>query len=507
MNIDALVGEHIATGGQGAVHEDRRAPRERVVKLYRQPPTTEQISWRTHLTTIDRWMRPSDADDLHRLTAWPIEVHEVAGQVAAVLPRAPAEFVGTLKIAESSRYVLRELSYLVKPEYFAGKAIRSAPPDVSGEQLLEIAIALSVAVRALHENDLVYGDFSYKNLLWSKSPERPVFLLDCDTILSSRQAAAEKARAWSKEWEPIPGLSPGQNDIALLATAVGRILTRDSHVTVGAPDFDHRGSSIDAPLRRVLSRTAQRSSGIVADDIIEALTRLRSPVVRARIAATAEASGYAVRVLRDRHAETEGRGDAADLARRQLESEGECIAAVRAREFAKARALRGRFDTRFTPDIAPDDLEAIGTATSHEVFEEALLSGRFPEAILMIGGDPSLAKHPWAARAVEHSLVVVGDPAVRRGDAYPSNASVLWPEATFVDRLVMIRRRQDGGETTQVLSRATGETECSIPIDWSEHDLEYVELRFATSILDASRLTVSKCPVRIGPATESKAYA
>lgn len=507
MNFEALRGAYIAAGGQGTVYEDKRDPHERVVKFYRESPTAAQIEWRRHLSDIERWMRPSDADDLRRLTAWPIEFASTNAGIAAVLPRAPEAFFGVLKTTTEESLKPRELSYLVKPEFFDGAFIRSTAPRVSDDQLLEIAIALCCVVRALHANDLVYGDFSFKNILWSHDPERPLFMLDCDSVLSSQLARSNHSRAQSRDWEHRDDLSPEENDARLLTTAVLRILRRDHRVALEAPDLAQRTIRLDATLRRMIFTGDRRHRGLPIEDLLGALIQLRSQDARRRAAEAADASKFASRVVRDGVTDSQTARMWLHSASLQIKREAAFLEAIQIGQLGHARFRLGRFNPRFRADVPAESLELVGHASSSDLFAEAILSGRFMDALAMISDKGSLATHPWAPRAVDHALVIIGDPAVRRGDAYPSNASVLWPGAEFVDRLVMIRRRQDGGETTQVLSRATGETECSIPIDWSEHDLEYVELRFATSILDASRLTVSKCPVRIGPATESKAYA
>lgn len=154
--------------------------------------------------------------------AWPhTQVTENGRFIGFLMPRVPEPFM--LQVGGRKR--LADLSYLAttpKPMW--------GPVTLPGmESRLQILAAYGSVVQALHDRELVIGDMSFGNVLWSASPTPSVMLLDCDGI-QPESGPACLAQYDTLDWNDplgVPGQKPDRDrDRYKLALAILRVLTR-----------------------------------------------------------------------------------------------------------------------------------------------------------------------------------------------------------------------------------------------------------------------------------------
>lgn len=172
------VGEVLAEGGEGRVHQLPRQP-HLVLKSYLRPAD------RLHLEDLVGWpdtlASAEAATTIRASAAWPCSVvHDDLGRsVGMLMPRAPRRFTVRHRDGHSR---LASLSYLTSdPDHRAAAYGLDLPRAVSAERVgLVYALARLIAAFESEEPCVGHGDLSTKNVLWSLQRGPEVFVLDCD---------------------------------------------------------------------------------------------------------------------------------------------------------------------------------------------------------------------------------------------------------------------------------------------------------------------------------------
>jgi hypothetical protein len=188
------------------------------------------------LVDLPAVLQPSERDQLHARTSWPLARVFSRGQLRGFLMREiPGQFFGA-NVAGSMK--LRELQFLVYPRKPAwGEIVPEA--GVGAETRLQVASEFTRLFALLHGKGLVIGDVSMSNLLWAGSADGAVevFLIDCDGIRKLGLRPVLK-QADTLDWEDRsqPRTGPDlDTDRYKLALLVGRVLTIGKDLRPGAP--------------------------------------------------------------------------------------------------------------------------------------------------------------------------------------------------------------------------------------------------------------------------------
>lgn len=235
---------------------------------------------------IERLQRFHDglAESTRRLldsrTAWPLEtVDRSPGTFAGYLmPRLPPDAFVEVHTATGSDRVPCEIQFLFNDTRTLVHLIRGKVP--AGYRLA-IAIDLARTYSLLHKHGLVYGDLSWKNLIWTPFSARPhVVLVDCEAIRMRGETSAAP-QLHSPGWIP-PESSAGahhqtvETDRYKLGLAIVRILSPGLHSQVRSPDPERDRKNLDVEgaelARRALAGApAERPT---AREWVDALNRL-----------------------------------------------------------------------------------------------------------------------------------------------------------------------------------------------------------------------------------------
>ncbi|HET6964391.1 MAG TPA: hypothetical protein VFH58_06430, partial [Acidimicrobiales bacterium] len=213
---DLRVGDLLAEGGEGRVHQLPRQP-HLVFKSYRQPAD------RGHLEDLVAWpdtlASPEAGSTVRAASAWPCSV--VAGErdraVGLLMPRAPRRFALRHRDGHSR---LASLSYLTADPQHRAVAYGLTLPQAVGRERVGLVYALARLLAAFEsgEPSVGHGDLSTKNVLWSLQRGPEVFVIDCDNSerfgphgqpvdLSGRR------RAMTPNWDD-PSIPRGSNPTA-----------------------------------------------------------------------------------------------------------------------------------------------------------------------------------------------------------------------------------------------------------------------------------------------------
>lgn len=174
---DLTVAEKLAEGGQGTVF---RLSDGRLLKLYHAEVAVLSVE-------LGRLIQLPVRQLVGATTAWPTgRVFHRGRCVGLLMPEAPARFA--TRLAGASR--LLELQFLLYPRR-AMWADLALPDD---DQRRRLAAGYAQLFDVLHRNEIVVGDVSMRNLLWTLSGGPGVFAIDCDGFrLAGRPPAVRPA--------------------------------------------------------------------------------------------------------------------------------------------------------------------------------------------------------------------------------------------------------------------------------------------------------------------------
>lgn len=265
---DALIrGNLLGQGGQGSVYQvtNRKINMQwnAVYKEYAPDVLPDLDSGALNeMADVIPGLAGADARWLCDKTAWPAGVVESGGRVTGFLMRAvPDQFqfdMTNIGVAAGSSRRLAGLEFLLNPDSYVGQiGLR-----VSQRDRLLLLADIAATVSRLHSMDIVIGDLSPKNLLFSTAPSPECFFIDCDAM--RLRGADALPQMETPGWTVPAGEEPGTRasdayKFALLAT---RVIARDQDATDPAVlagvssalgDLARKGLGPDQDQRPVLS--------------------------------------------------------------------------------------------------------------------------------------------------------------------------------------------------------------------------------------------------------------
>ncbi len=162
-------------------------------------------------------------------TAWPTEMVLDGNRVAGyVMPRIPNTYWRTYGAPHAPRRVPCDLSYLThRAHWQSSTTLVSDVPRLETPHILQLIADLAETMSVLHQHELVMGDISARNLLWTDNPRHSVFVIDCDAFRREGEDAVNPPKE-SPDWgDPAVQYSRTNraSDVYKLALAAYRALT------------------------------------------------------------------------------------------------------------------------------------------------------------------------------------------------------------------------------------------------------------------------------------------
>ena len=148
-----------------------------------------------------------------------------------------------------------ELIYLIDKSWWNSPVVDTPEPTISLEQRIELCHHLITTLLLLWESGAVYGDFSFKNLIWALEPHPKIMFLDADTASADNNYdRGLHSPGWREFVAANLNLSPKQKDFRLCALAIWRILGQNPRSQPDDPNLTNCLNQVKSCNPRPLER-------------------------------------------------------------------------------------------------------------------------------------------------------------------------------------------------------------------------------------------------------------
>lgn len=426
----------LSKGGFGEVYRDPRG-NGLCVKRFNKPLQGDAARRLQRLIDLAANSRPEVRSRLVDRLSWPIEAFGTSIEIHGYsMPEAPPEAWFTLTSVKRDTTQLLQLKYLISPSYWAGPAITSAPPNVSEQDRLAIAVDFHDVLSLLHDCGLVYGDISANNVCVRRSSPMRVFLLDADSIMTPHERVLDHQQ--SPDWDVPVVIDTVAEERSRFALLVWRLLREDQF------ERPNTGTAqwVDAVSRPGMGQllidlylTGETGSFQQAG---LALRSALSATTRNTMFAADMASGFAKRVAAwPTHLLDKQQQGVLVRARSHLTTE-ELIRS--AHGFEKRILLRtAAVDSTFRLDLEPG-VEVSPTPRTVQELEQLVFDAQFAAIAghLASGSLQQFESHLWVERSARHALAGAEEiePSIAaRVDR--ATISWSWPPDQWVNAVVL----------------------------------------------------------------------
>jgi DNA-binding helix-hairpin-helix protein with protein kinase domain len=174
--------------------------------------------------------------------------------VGFLMPEAPASFREDI----GGKSKLLELQYLIYRPKPIWAHLRL--PDAAGR--LALLRRVAILFDQLHQVQVVIGDVSFRNLLWTVNPEPDIFLIDCDGMrLTGELPAVPSVETVDWDDPALAGRAPGlSSDRYKLGLLMHRVLTGTPDTRPASPRVDVEGQPIAPELLSLLDKVKDDES-------------------------------------------------------------------------------------------------------------------------------------------------------------------------------------------------------------------------------------------------------
>ena len=175
--------DQLATGGEGIVYSVRSKP-DVVYKEYKVNirPTLNILALEG-LVDLGPAINAEDWARISSRTSWPHTlVIDGAQPTGFLMNRIDKRFYKNYGLKKNPRRVLCEWNHIVYQAEPLGVGMTSDIPRLDTPQKLALVHDLAHTIAILHRHNVIVGDISGRNLLWTLDPEPQVMIIDCDSF-------------------------------------------------------------------------------------------------------------------------------------------------------------------------------------------------------------------------------------------------------------------------------------------------------------------------------------
>lgn len=216
----------IGKGGEGRVYRIASMPGFVYKEFVDFPGHTPSRSALEELMVLLQQMTPAERSWLADRTTWPqtlvLDGNKMKG---FLMPIIGQQYFRKYGIRANPKTVACEWNYLsMREKYAQNKNIYSEIPQVTPFGALSAVVDLAKTIAILHRYQIVVGDISGRNLLWTDTPSLRVMVIDCDSFHPEGKVGVSPPKQ-SPDWEDPALASPlttMQSDIYKLGLAAFR---------------------------------------------------------------------------------------------------------------------------------------------------------------------------------------------------------------------------------------------------------------------------------------------
>ena len=491
-------------GGLSKLWYDPSNP-DQLIKKFNTPLDQSETKLLIDLNDLLYKIRPSIKERLIRNFSWPLEVFGSEKSATGILiPLAPKEYFQDVKTLGEKKRTLMEIVYLIDKSWWASPIVDTPEPTISLEQRIELCHHLITTLLLLWESGAVYGDFSFKNLIWTLEPYPRIMFLDADTATADNKY---DRRLHSPGWREhlLPNLSPQQKDFRLGALLIWRVLGQTQRCHPGDPNLTNFLNKIKSDLRLAIQDLWNEMSFKHAVDLQTILNEYRDDQYIKKQFYEAKQDGFA-RLLVLHTPKTLSQDDLSYLARaREWQSLELNYESKRGRSQVRYARLNLN-GSEFVPDVV--NAPSVTDVSRPETFWSTMRDGDF--SLIAENFDrfnESSEFLPFVRRAIEHALVELDPPSVNLVDEFAS-MTMSWtfpPTANWVNKAVVSIFDVNGQVMVEkmfsrkpALSRATftrAPNTASVEIRWTSTNAHGVEVLSPTAWSQKINVLSSSTPI------------
>jgi hypothetical protein len=188
----------LAAGGEGVVYSITGLP-DRVFKQYKsnlnEPPDYSVLA---RLVELPQALKPSDKLLLLSRTTWPTHLVIDSGRPCGFLmPALSANHYRRYGLRANPHNVLCDWNQITYSGQVLPTHMVTEIPNLATEQVIALLGDLARTVSVMHQHNIVVGDMSGKNLIWSPQ-QMTTTLIDCDSFRVEGQGVcvAKESPGW-----------------------------------------------------------------------------------------------------------------------------------------------------------------------------------------------------------------------------------------------------------------------------------------------------------------------
>ena len=281
--IDENLLEQINQGGEGRIFEfvnDQATIYKEFFFSSRHPPNLTALQ---QLITVMESCSEKERAYIESRTVWPKVAVTDRGRLRGyIMKRVPAQFFRLYGLRNRPRKVLCDWNYLsMRDRYENNPRLVSEIPKPNAAQTSALIADLARTVQELHRHDVIVGDMSGQNLIWTDQPSWHVMLIDCDSFRKRGSTGVNYPKE-TPDWEdPVvqQGRTNQQSDIYKLGVAAYRAVWA---ATTHLPPSDLANRPPPAGVPAALPSLIDRSTGTgERPSATEWVQRLAEPSVAA----------------------------------------------------------------------------------------------------------------------------------------------------------------------------------------------------------------------------------
>ena len=260
--IDENLLEQINQGGEGRIFEfvnDQATIYKEFFFSSRHSPNLRALQ---QLISVTESCSEQEREYIESRTVWPKVAVTDRGRLRGyIMKRVPAQFFRLYGLRNRPRKVLCDWNYLsMRDRYENNPRLVSEIPKPNAAQTSALIADLARTVQELHRHDVIVGDMSGQNLVWTDQPSWHVMLIDCDSFRVRGSAGVNYPKE-TPDWEdPVvqQGRTNQQSDIYKLGVAAYRaVWAATTHLPPS--DLANRPPPVGVPA--VLPSLIARSTG------------------------------------------------------------------------------------------------------------------------------------------------------------------------------------------------------------------------------------------------------
>ncbi len=224
--IDITKLNEIGQGAEGRVFEFIDDPSTVYKEYFLSSQSPPNLTALQSLADLPAKWEKADQAWVGTRTAWPQSSVVDHGRLRGYLmKRIPDTFFFTHGLAKRPKQVLCDWNYLsMRNRYRNNTKLVSEIPQPSIPQVVELVVDLSKTLEILHRHDVVVGDISGRNIIWTNDPTWRIMLIDCDGFRVRGSTAVNFAKQ-TPDWEDpevVQLRTTRQSDIYKLGLAAYR---------------------------------------------------------------------------------------------------------------------------------------------------------------------------------------------------------------------------------------------------------------------------------------------